>query len=438
MRKRGTLGAALFVALVASAMAQSNTTLPRRSVLGAAATDDGGVRITSVRPGGAADRARLHVGDIVTAVRGQTVQTAAEFASVVKTSPSGRPIPFAIRRGAAALTVSVVLDRPPDEQDPAVETFYGAVSVDGSLRRTLVTIPRAGTGPRPALLVVGGIGCYSVDNAAEPQDAYMRLTHDLGKRGVVAMRLEKSGVGDSQGPPCLSIDLVDEMHSYEVALAALVHDPRVAAGKVYVFGHSIGSLIAPRIALPGVAAGVIVAEGVGRNWFEYELWNLRRQLELGGISPAEIDTALAAKETCMHRLLVEKAAEDVIERDLPECRVHNAYPAPAAYMQQAAALNVAEAWTRFRLPLLAIYGTADFVTTEADHRRIVDIVNDAHPGAAAYVRVPGMDHHLDVADTPQQAYDRRVKRHEDGEYDEHLTAVVLEWLCRRETCLPPA
>jgi hypothetical protein len=86
------------------------------------------------------------------------------------------------------------------------------------------------------------------------------------------------------------------------------------------------------------------------------------------------------------------------------------------------------------VPTLAIYGTGDFVTTEADHRRIVDIVNATHAGAASLVLIPGMDHHLDVAGTPQQAYDLRVKAHGSGAYEPRMSAAVIGWLCLRERC----
>jgi pimeloyl-ACP methyl ester carboxylesterase len=130
-------------------------------------------------------------------------------------------------------------------------------------------------------------------------------------------------------------------------------------------------------------AGIIVAEAFARNWIEYDRWNLRRQLVLAGDAPNVVDTVLAEKEICMHRLLIGREAESDIEKTLPACKLHDAYPAAASYMQQIAALNIAEAWTKVAVPTLAIYGTADFVSAEADHRRIVDIVNANHAGVAS-------------------------------------------------------
>ena len=425
------------VALAVSTQAPASAlSLPRHSVLGAGVTGTNeGVAITSVVPNDAAARAGLQAGDVVTAIGTHAVRSTPELVSRVKEQPTGTPVVFEVRRSNSEVHLPVVLEPATDEQDAVVKTLYQVIAIDGSLRRTLVTVHKDAGAGRPGMLIVGGIGCFSVDNARDTEDAYMRLARDVSRRGIVVMRLEKSGVGDSQGPPCITVDLLSEMHSYEVALAAMMKDPAVDPARIYIFGHSIGTMIAPRIALKQPVAGVIAADGVGRNWFEYELSNLRRQLILDGRPPAEVDAAMQTKESCMHRLLVQGDSESEIERTQPDCRDYNSYPAPATYMQEAAAMNVAEPWTKLSVPVLAVYGTADFVTAEDDHRRIVDIVNRSHPGTAALSLVPGMDHHFDVAGTMQEAYDLRVKRNGTAPYDAELSATVLAWLCRREPCI---
>jgi pimeloyl-ACP methyl ester carboxylesterase len=175
---------------------------------------------------------------------------------------------------------------------------------------------------------------------------------------------------------------------------------------VYVVGHSIGSLIGPRLALQQPVAGLVIAEGVGVDWIEYELLNSRRQEALGGATPAEVDGALLLKELRMHRLLVEKQPREALLRDRPDCKDYIAYPTGDDYFRQLVTLNVAEPWTKLSIPVLAIYGNADFVTAEADHRRIVDIVNAAHPGSAALDVIPGMDHYLVDAGSPKASLDR--------------------------------
>ena len=414
--------------------------LARHSVLGAVigenAAGSPGPPVLSIIDGSPAQRAQLQAGDIIVAIGDTHIADRTDVLNAVRLSPAGTPIAISIVRKGTNLSIPVVLQTAPDEDDPLVATEYGALRVDGSLRRTLTTYPRTpGASRHPAALIVGGIGCYTVDTARNLQDPYLRLAHDLGRRGIVAMRLEKSGVGDSQGPPCSTVDFLSEERSYEVALKALRNDRHVDARRVYVFGHSIGSAIAPRLAAKQPVAGIIVAEGVGIDWFEYELANLRRQLELGGEPPAKIDADLADKEICMHRLLVEKEDEVVIEKGKPDCKTHNTYPAPAAYLQEVAGLNLGDTWSKVSAPVLVIYGTADFVTARSDHERIAKIVNTSHAGAATFVPIEGMDHYLSPVGTLQQDYDLRVQKGGSAPYDARFSATILAWLCARERCL---
>jgi hypothetical protein len=252
------------------------------------------------------------------------------------------------------------------------------------------------------------------------------------------MRIEKSGIGDSQGTPCFETDFDSETEMYVAGLAALEKTAHVDPDKVFLFGHSIGTLIAPRLAVKDSVAGIVVAEAVGINWFEYELANLRRQSVLGGDSPAQTDDLLRSKEVCMHRLLIEHQSEESIETSMPECKKRNSYPVAAPYMQEVMLLNVAEPWTQVRVPVLAVYGTADFVTAETEHQRIVDIVNRANPNSATLTLIQGMDHHLEIMGTPQRAYEQRVEQHKDGPYAEDLSDQVAKWLCAHAACKPAA
>lgn len=442
MRLRSSFRTVLLLNVLCAALAcpASAAVLARHSVLGAViggnAPGSPGPSVLSIIDGSPAQRAQLQAGDMIVAIGDTHIADRTDVLNAVRLSPAGTPIAISIVRKGASLSIPVVLQAAPDEDDPLVATEYGAVRVDGSWRRTLITYPRtSGTVRSPAVLIVGGIGCYSVDAARNLEDPYLRIAHDFGRRGIVAMRLEKSGIGDSQGPPCPTVDFLSEERSYEIALKALRTDRHVDARRVYVFGHSIGSAIAPRLAAEQPVAGIIVAEGVGINWFEYELANLRRQLELAGEPPAKIDADLADKEICMHKLLVEKGDEAAIEKAKPDCKAHNVYPAPAAYLQEVAQLDLGDAWTKVSAPVLVIYGTADFVTARSDHERIAQIVNASHAGAATFAPIEGMDHYLSPGGTMKEDYDLRVQRGESAPYDARFSATILTWLCAHERCL---
>ncbi|HTD36582.1 MAG TPA: PDZ domain-containing protein, partial [Candidatus Limnocylindrales bacterium] len=274
----------------AFATAQPRDPLPRHAVLGAAvAADPGGVAVNAVVPGSAAATAGLQRGDVVASIDGAPGAGVVQFLDAIRRRPGGTAIALGIRRNGAPQTLNVTLGTAANEHDPAFEMLYQSITVDGTLRRTLVGVPNAARGRRPAVMLIGGIGCFSVDVASSPEDGYRRAIDDITKAGFVTLRLEKSGVGDSQGPPCHDVDFETESHSYEVALEALRRDPHVDPAHIYLLGHSIGSVIAPRLAVAHPVAGVIASEAVGRNWFEYELENARRQLVLGGDPPDVVD-----------------------------------------------------------------------------------------------------------------------------------------------------
>jgi pimeloyl-ACP methyl ester carboxylesterase len=420
----------LHVALLATVL-----TLPRHAVFGAALADKpAGVTVTRVIPNSAAASAGLLAGDVIQRLAGVSTPDIAAFLSEMHALHAGEHVTVVVTRDGRPLDLTADLGTPANETDSDVTTVYGAVEVDGTLRRTLTTIPKGNASRRPAVLFIGGIGCFSIDVASDPQDPYLRLAHDLSRRGFVTMRLEKSGVGDSQGPPCATVDLSNEEHSYEVALAALLKDPSVDAKHVYLFGHSIGTVMAPRLAETGSVAGIVVAEAVGRDWFEYEMRNTRRQLDLGGASPAETDAAMIGKYVCMYRLLVQKESEPAIEADRADCKEHNrVYPVDPRYVQQAAALNIIEAWTKVDAPVLAVYGSSDFVTELDDHERIVAVVNAHHQASGSFHEIDGMDHLLFRAATPKDAL-VAFQKGAPREYDSDLSETVLNWLCSRERC----
>ena len=152
----------------------------------------------------------------------------------------------------------------------------------------------------PAVLLIGGIGTYSVDYSFDPDhdvaEPYRRLLTALTRRGFVTLRVEKSGVGDSEGPPAKDVDLESELAGYVAGLQLLKQRSDVDPERIFILGHSIGSVEAPMAAAREPVRGIVVMQGVGTTWFEYELRNKRRQLELEGIAPAEVAQRMMLNE----------------------------------------------------------------------------------------------------------------------------------------------
>ncbi|MBX9745425.1 MAG: alpha/beta fold hydrolase, partial [Hyphomonadaceae bacterium] len=247
------------------------------------------------------------------------------------------------------------------------------------------------------------------------------------------MQVEKSGMGDSQGAPCAGVDFEAEVRAYDAAFAALRADRRVNADQVFVFGHSIGSISAPEVGHRHGAAGVIIAQGLGRTWIEYELINTRRQLEMSGADAATIDGLMIWKARCLGRVLLAQEPVEQVFAQTPECQSVTVLPASQAYMAQLTAINIAELWTNLASPALIIYGDSDFVTDLADHERLAALVNAAHPGNATLTVIEDLDHFLARTESQMSSF-AALASGQAGSYDHRLSETIGDWICARATC----
>lgn len=122
-----------------------------------------GVLVGKLIPGGSAEAAGLRAGDVLLRIGDRTVGSPEEFVQTVKALRAGQAVSVRFVRDGKEAALEVRLRPRPFEKASDVDTIYGAVRVDGSLRRTLVTRPRA-PGRYPALLYVTGIGCFSQES----------------------------------------------------------------------------------------------------------------------------------------------------------------------------------------------------------------------------------------------------------------------------------
>ncbi len=308
---------------------------------------------------------------------------------------SGETLELGVNRAGHAMVVRERLRAPPEEHADGVEVLYRAVLVEGAQRRVIVTRPRS-AGTHPAILLVGGLGCYSLDGISPDEAPYGRLLYELTRDGYVTMRVEKTGEGDSRGPPCTApeADFKLEVAGYVAGLKALGAYAFVDPTRVFIFAHSIGPLDAALVAQQAPVRGIIAAETIGRGWFDYELEIVRQQpLELG--SPYdEVERSTRRLERCLHQFYVEKvSAKELMNADR-ECRDILVPGIPDAYLHQVGDLDLAAEWKRLDVPVLVIYGTSDPATSPDEGRYLVNMINSFHPGRATYVEISGMAHVL--------------------------------------------
>jgi len=133
----------------------------------------------------------------------------------------------------------------------------------------LLTIPEAGTAPYSAIVLVHGSGPNDMDEKVGNTYTFRDLAAGLAKRGIATIRYHKRTFSYGKElvkDPSLDLTVREETVEDAVFSAELLRkDPRIDPGKIFVLGHSMGGMLAPRIdAEGGNFAGLVIFAGSPR------------------------------------------------------------------------------------------------------------------------------------------------------------------------------
>ena len=227
--------------------------------------------------------------------------------------------------------------------------------------------------------MIQGIGTFSIDNPVGGLTSYRTIIDDLTRRGFVTLRVDKPGCGDSEGGPARDVEFDTELDGYRQALKMLKIRSDVDPERVFLFGHSMGGVMAPLLATDTPIKGIIVYGTIARTWTEYMLENVRRQMELADADPSATDRDLKVEAALLTYLYAEKLPPKTIAERYPALRERLAQTITddryyvdrsLTFFRQLADKNLGAAWEAFDGHVLAIWGKADFVSNEDDHALI--------------------------------------------------------------------
>lgn len=430
------LGLALLALAAGSAFGAE---LPRRGTLGLALapTDDGqGLKVVNVsNPNATA----VHVDDIVVSINGKPLsgpQGVGPGGATYGMKP-GEAARVMIVRDGATLEVTVtafaapppVLDGRPIEMGeaqakggPRVRTFFLAPTTKALARKTRV----------PAVMILPGIPCGTVEAFGAAGHPYTKLFTMLTAAGFAVAMADKPGQGDSEGTPCLDGGYDVEEQAFRAAAMRFAGDKRVDAKRFFIVGLSLGGLQAPLVA-ESVAPAGIVTWGAGVTfWHDYLLTTFQRRAILQGEVPDENVWHGRHWRRVLTALMDGKSVEEVTKL----------YPDSVAavaagvgdlsrfaerswtFHREIDRAPIVRGWNAFGGKLLALHGEYDWVSERHDHRLAVDIVNRKHPSNAVFEIIPGDDH----AFTEHKTLDDSFAKFGQGEPDDAFFQRSVAWL----------
>jgi len=303
---------------------------------------------------------------------------------------------------------------------------------DGYLVIT-ITKPE-GNGPFKSVFFIPGYTCFPV--AKLGKHPYGQLLDGLTQKGYLTLRIEKPGMGESKNTPaCDLIDFQTEVDAFIAGYKKLFTYDIVDKENVFIFGHSLGGIEAPIVALEKQPKGVIVCGTVAKTWYEYVLEMFRFQNIASGADFIENEKLMQVMIPMLFEYLVQKKTplelssnpeyKKALEEQMEFKGGEQIWSRHYSYWQGIQSRNIVEDWKNMKCAVLVIRGEGDFEAfSNTDHQMIADIVNSYNPGKGKFILIPNMDHGFAKAKTPQESLKNRQEI--KGYFRDYFNPAIIE------------
>lgn len=228
----------------------------------------------------------------------------------------------------------------------------------------------------PAVLLVHGSGPSDKDETVMANKPFRDISEYLVSRGIAVLRYDKRtfvyGKQILKEADYSKITVEEEtIQDAILATAILKSDARVDADKVYILGHSMGGMLAPRIdAEGGNYAGIIILAGSPRNLTDIMLGQVEDMIgQLG-----KLLQIIAAKQTAG----IKKKFEAIPDMTAEQAQKTKAFgKAYAWYFKEMSKHPTSGYLSITNKPVLILQGDKDFqVSVEKDFNLYKQILAD--------------------------------------------------------------
>ncbi len=379
-----------------------------------------GLLISKVLPTGTAANAGLLAGDIIVDVNHIAVKQVMDLKTgQLSKVRAGDSVTYGIIRDGLKMKATGIAVGKPDEKNADITYTYQSIPFGNGKLNSIISTPTKNLGKRqPTLLLIQGYTCGEmVDlDTAHP---YRRLADGLTRAGYRVMRVEKPGVGDCMlTPACESIDFDVECNAFEQALLYLKKDAQTDTNQIFIWGHSLGGIIAPVLTnkYPWIK-GAIVYGTLSRIWGEYLLHMTRLQSEGFGMAPVELEQMMRGVRKILYEIYTLKKSPTQFVKENPKLEellksefmwkpgTDLLFTRSAKFNQSLDALNVTDLWSKTSCKVLGIYGEADIEALNPEGTiALINTVNYYHPGNGKYQLLKGTDHSFAKVGDIQDGY----------------------------------
>jgi dienelactone hydrolase len=277
----------------------------------------------------------------------------------------------------------------------------------------------AGDGPFPGVVLVHGSGPNDRDESIGPNRPFRDLAEGLASRGIAVLRYDKrtrahaNRIGGNR-----DFTVKDEVVDDAIAAAKMMRETRGVRGdRVFVLGHSLGAMLAPRIAAGDPAlAGLVVMAGPARPLEQAIVEQTRYLAMLDGKISAEEQSTLDA---------AAKLAADVRALKPSDPPIVSLVSAPSSYWIDLRGYDPPAAASRLKQAMLVLQGERDYQVTMDDFGAWQRAL-----GARANVQLksyPALNHLFIAGSGPSAP----AEYNQAGHVDETVVRDIAAWIVRQ-------
>jgi len=214
----------------------------------------------------------------------------------------------------------------------------------------------------PAVVLVQGSGPHDQDETIGPSKPFKDLAWGLASQNIAVLRYVKrtkqyGADSKSDAPFTVKDEVVDDAIA---AVALLAKMPEINKKQIYVLGHSLGGMLAPRIAASdSQVAGIIIMAGTAR------------PIEKLVIDQIQYIASLTSAQTPENQKQIEKAEAIAAQVESPSLKPDATVdffgsPIPGSYFLDLRNYDPAKVAAGLKIPILALQGGRDYQVTSAD------------------------------------------------------------------------
>jgi uncharacterized protein len=389
-------------------MPQKNDRLPRRGYVGlqVAPAETGpegrGLYVRAVAKGGAAERAGALPGDRLIAIGDSTVSDLNTVRRLLRELHTDDALRITVLRGERDLVLHDEVHPFPVEQHEGAEIVLDEVQVGEHRLRAIALLPDT-PGPHPVVYYLPGAHWASEEYPFQAENPVPALLGELARQGIASLRVDRFGMGDSEGPPCQRVDFETELNGYRQGLKLLSRVPWAKPERIALFGHSLGAMVAPLLAAEHPVRCIVTfgasAIPISRALVEALHRFAALQPQFG---PALREESARVAEL-IERIVAGGRTPEQAFAERPELKASAPahitgdmiYRRVVSFYHQLERVDLVAAWRSLVCPVLLLHGSHDWICAASDSQRIAELVGGKH-------RVlPGVDHQLAAVQRPK-------------------------------------